>query len=219
MYVLGYTKHDDEADLLALMQAYSFATLVTAPGGRPFATHLPIMVQRDEAGIVRTSHLARANPQWKHFGEGEALAIFQGLHALVHSAWYSSAPNVPTWNYAVVHAYGQAEIIRGEREKDIAYGLVAAHTPDMSPLPEDFERRLMAAVVTFELKVTQLEGKFKLSQNKNDQDRENVIAALSGSRREVERETAALMDKLEVRKVNQEAEQQRDVRLSLTHIP
>lgn len=202
MYVPGYTQPDDEADLLELMRQYPFATLVTTPEGRPFATHLPIMVQNDD-GVVLTSHLARANPQWRHFGESEALVIFQGPHALVHSAWYSSAPNVPTWNYAVVHAYGQAEIITGERERDVAYRLVAEHTPDMNPIPADFERRMMAAVVTFELKVTRLEGKYKLSQNKNAQDRANVIAALSHSEREAERETAALMRGLEARKVNQ----------------
>ena len=200
MYIPGYTNHDDEADLLKLMRAYPFATLVTAPEGRPFATHLPLMTEKDGDDIVLMSHLARANPQWQHFGEGETLAIFHGPHALVSSVLYASSPNVPTWNYAVVHAYGKASVVTGKREREIAYKLVAEHTPEMTPIPEDFERRLMAAVVTFELRVTRLEGKFKLSQNKSAQDRLNVIEGLSQSEREEERATAELMRELGARK-------------------
>ena len=197
MYIPGYTRHDDEADLLALIKEYPFATLVTASGGRPFATHLPVMAETTGNDLVLLSHMARANPQWQYFTGDDALVIFQGPHALVSSALYESRPNVPTWNYAVVHAYGQAEVVTGEREREVAYKLVAEHTPEMKPIPADFERRLMAAVVTFELRVTRLEGKFKLSQNKNAGDRLKVIEGLSESRREGERATAALMRKLE----------------------
>ena len=199
MYIPGYTKHDDEADLLKLMQEYPFATLVTAPKGRPFATHLPVMAEKGGESIVLLSHMARANPQWQHFADGETLVIFQGPHALVSSVLYDSSPNVPTWNYAVVHAYGQADVITGKREREIAYKLVAEHTPEMEPIPADFERRLMAAVVTFELRVTRLEGKFKLNQNKNARDRAGVAESLSRSERESERATAALMRGLEAR--------------------
>ncbi len=199
MYIPGYTKHDDEADLLALMRAYPFATLVTAPEGRPFATHLPLMVEKTGDDFVLLSHMARANPQWQHFSEGETLAIFQGPHALVSSVLYDSSPNVPTWNYAVVHIYGQAEVITGERERETAYKLVAEHTPEMEPIPADFERRLMAAVVTFELRVVRLEGKYKLSQNKDAQDRAGVIEGLGRSEREEERATAALMREFETK--------------------
>ena len=204
MYIPGYTKHEDEADLLRLMRDYPFATLVTAPGGRPFATHLPLMTEKQGDTFVLLSHMARANPQWRHFDEGETLAIFHGPHALVNSVLYESSPNVPTWNYAVVHAYGEASIITGEREREIAYKLVAEHTPEMEPIPADFERRLMAAVVTFELRVTRLEGKFKLSQNKGARDRLNVIKGLSQSEREEERATAELMRGLEARKEQNE---------------
>ena len=200
MYIPGYTKHEDEADLLKLMQEHPFATLVTAPSGRPFATHLPLITEKQGDTFVLLSHMARANPQWQHFSEGETLAIFHGPHALINSGLYGSSPNVPTWNYTVVHAYGQASIITGERERETAYKLVAEHTPDMEPIPPDFERRLMAAVVTFELRVTRLEGKYKLSQNKDARDRAKVIEGLSQSKREEERATAELMRELESHK-------------------
>lgn len=84
---------DDPEELLRFMRAHSFAALVTAPGGVPFATHLPLLVQEEGATLFLRSHLARANPQWRHFGDDEHLVIFQGPHALVDPAWYASAPN------------------------------------------------------------------------------------------------------------------------------
>ena len=199
MYVPTSFQQDDPAELRRLMRAYPFATLVTVgPDGAPFASHVPILVEDGEDGaLFLRTHLARANPQWRHFSENaEALAIFHGPHALVHSNWYDSAPNVPTWNYAVVHAYGPVRLTEdAETTRGIAHRLVAQHTPDMHPIPEDYERRLLAAVVTLELRVTRLEGKYKLSQNKAEGDRANVRRELTASTDEGDRQTAALMDR------------------------
>lgn len=185
---------DDQAELLAFMTQHPFATLVTvAEAGAPYATHLPLLVQPEGGKIFIRSHLARANKQWQHFATGEALAIFSGPHALIHSNWYESSPNVPTWNYTAVHAYGTARVVEGEMTRRIAYGLVEALTPDMHAIPEDFERRLLAGVVTFELEVSRLEGKYKLSQNKSAADQGQVISHLEASARQEERETAAYM--------------------------
>ena len=197
MYVPAQFRQEDPAELRRLMRAHSFATLVTVgPDGAPFATHLPVLVEDGDDGVLfLRTHMARANPQWQHFANGpEALAIFHGPHALVHSNWYESAPNVPTWNYAVVHAYGPVLLTEdAETTRGIAYRLVAQHTPDMRPIPEEYERRLLAAVVTFEMRVTRLEGKYKLNQNKGDADRENVRRELAASEDEHARATATLM--------------------------
>ena len=197
MYLPAYAREDDRPTQLDLMRAHPFATLVTAPDGVPFATHLPLLVEEDAGELYLRSHLARANLQWQHFGEAEVLAIFQGPHALVNSAWYASTPNVPTWNYAAVHAYGPARVVAGEQAAAIARRLLAVHTPDAPPIPADFERRMLAGVVTFELRVTRLEGKFKLSQNKGEQDRHNVVERLSQSGQQRERATAELMKEVE----------------------
>ena len=200
MYVPAHFRNDDPAELRRLMREYNFATLVTtAPGGEPFATHLPLLVEeegdRDAGALFLRSHLARANPQWHHFDAGtDVLAIFHGPHALVHSHWYDSTPNVPTWNYATVHAYGPARIIDDPAAtRGIAYRLVARHTPDMPPIPPEFEARLLAAVVTFEIRVRRLEGKYKLSQNKSASDRENVRRELAATGSESDRQLADLM--------------------------
>lgn len=195
MYLPAHFEEHDHATLLAFMRAHPFATVVTAPDGAPFASHVPLLIDEDADGtVVLRSHLARANKQWTHFESGGVLVIFGGPHALVHPAWYDSAPNVPTWNYAVVHAHGAASVVHdADRARDIAYGLVRVHTPDMTAIPPDFERRLLAGVVTFEVRVARLQGKFKLSQNKTALDRDQVARRLEASDRDEERETAALM--------------------------
>ncbi len=199
MYVPAAFQQNDPTELRRLMRTHNFATLVTVgPDGAPFASHVPTLVEDGEEGtLFLRTHLARANPQWRHFADGvEALAIFHGPHALVHANWYDSTPNVPTWNYAAVHAYGPVRLTEdAETTRGIAYRLVAQHTPDMRPIPEEFERRLLAAVVTFEMRVTRLEGKYKLSQNKGEGDRANVRRALAASAEEGDRQTAALMER------------------------
>ncbi len=200
MYVPAQFRQEDVDELKRLMRAHDFATLVsTGPDGVPFATHLPLLLDEgpgDDGTLLLRSHLARANPQWKHFTGADVLAIFHGPHALVHSNWYDSAPNVPTWNYAVVHAYGQAVVIESAAAtRDIAYRLVARHTPDMRAIPPEFEQKMLLALVTFEIRLTRLEGKYKLNQNKSAEDRANVIAALSKSANDSERQTADLMRK------------------------
>ncbi|CAM3520331.1 Transcriptional regulator, putative [Deinococcus saxicola] len=195
MYVPAHFRITDHAELLSFMATHSFAALVTAPDGVPFASHIPLLIEEDGEKLYLRSHLARANPQWKHFAEQEVLVIFQGPHALVDSGWYVSNPNVPTWNYAAVHAYGHARVVEGEDVRRIAYGLVEKHTPDMAAIPADFERRLLAGVVTFEIQISRLEGKFKLSQNKPEEDRQKVQEKLSTSKYESERDVAAMMIK------------------------
>ena len=196
MYQPAHFKVEDSAELLVFMDAHGFATLVTAPGGVPFATHLPVLVQQQGGKVYLRSHLARANKQWSHFGESEVLVMFTGPHALIDPAWYDSAPNVPTWNYAAVHAYGLPRVVGGDLTRQIAYDLVHKYTPGMQAIPADFERRMLAGVVTFEIEVTRLEGKYKLSQNKTEQDRANVAAALRQSADTLERQTGEMMEKV-----------------------
>src|SRR5437868_7041638 len=106
MYIPAHFREDDPERLHSLIQEYSFGMLVTCEVGRPFASHLPFLLDtgRGPQGTLR-AHLARANPQWQSFASGqEALVIFQGPHAYLSPSWYETHPSVPTWNYAAVHA-------------------------------------------------------------------------------------------------------------------
>jgi transcriptional regulator len=186
------------------MRRYNFATLVTQHEGAPFATHLPFLLDagRGPSGTL-IAHMARANPQWRDFAAGrEALVIFQGPHAYISPSWYQTHPSVPTWNYAVVHAYGVPHIVE---DRDTLYhmleALVDTHEagfaqPWRMDLPRDYMDKMMRAVVGFEIEITRLEGKFKLSQNRSEQDRRRVAEMLGESHDPLSTNVAAMMEKI-----------------------
>lgn len=182
MYIPNWFREDNTAVLHELMRQFNFATLITTTEASPFATHLPFHIdtERGEYGTLR-AHMARQNAQWQHFAEGqEALAIFQGAHAYISPAWYEAQPSVPTWNYAVVHAYGVPRVLEEEELYTLLRNLVAQHEPHPESLnmPEEHVRKQLRAIVGFEIEITRLEGKFKLSQNRSETDRQRVVAAL-----------------------------------------
>jgi transcriptional regulator len=189
MYIPKFNAVSDPAVLHELMRQFSFATLVTTRDGAPFATHLPFLIYPD-VGPHGTliAHMARANVQWHDFERAdEALVIFQGAHAYISPSWYAEPVSVPTWNYAVVHAYGVPRIIEDEaRVRVLLRALVDQHEggfeePWAMDLPEDYLRRQMLAIVAFEIPITRLEGKLKLSQNRSAEDQRRVVEALAAS--------------------------------------
>src|SRR5579859_6204248 len=202
MYIPPYFREDDQRVLHDFMRHYNFAALVTLDGKQFRATHLPFLLDSDRGphGTL-IAHMARANQQWKTFdGEQEALIIFQGPHAYVTPSWYDSAPsNVPTWNMTVVHAYGVPRIIE---DHDQVYALLNRlvndnetpfETPWQMQSSEAYVHRQIAAIVAFEIPIARLEGKYKLSQNRNEADRQRVAEELSQSDNTVDREVGALM--------------------------
>jgi transcriptional regulator len=187
MYVPGHFAEDDASRLTTLMRAYSFATLVTIDNGAPFASHIPFLFDADRGRYgTLLGHVARANPQWRHFAAGsEALVIFQGPHAYVSPSWYAGELNVPTWNYAVVHATGQPRVIDDPTAvRTVIDRLVATYEAELPEpwtterLPTEFVTGLLRAIVAFEIPITRLEGKYKLSQNKGTAEQRHVIEGL-----------------------------------------
>ena len=201
MYIPKSFREDDPILLHDLMRRYNFAALVTQHDGAPFATHLPFMIDtgRGPHGTL-LAHMARANPQWHDFADGrEALVIFQGAHTYVSPAWYEVMPSVPTWNYAVIHAYGIPQVIEDrERLYTLLESLVDTHEAARTPpwrmeLPDDYLDRMMRAIVGFEIQITRLEGKLKLSQNRPEGDRRRVAAELAESADPLSAEVAEMM--------------------------
>jgi len=189
MYV---PEHFAETDLLALqdfMRQHSFATLVTQHDGAPFASHLP-MVLDSSVGThgALLGHMARNNPQWQGFTSGaEVLVMFHGPHAYVSPAWYEPNPMaVPTWNFMAVHAYGETRILPEDELVKILHQQVDENEKAFSPpwkleLSQAMRERMLGAIIGFEISLNRIEGKFKLSQNRTEQDQRNVIAQLSQS--------------------------------------
>ena len=198
IHIPGHFAEHDLARLQALVRVHNFATLVSAHQGEIQVSHLPFLLDAD--GRTLRAHMARANPQWRTFSpEREVLVIFHGPHHYVSPTWYASRPSVPTWNYAVVHAHGRPTLIEGrERLAALVRELVMHHEAASSEpwkmnLPADYQEGMLSAIVGFEIAITRLEGKFKLSQNRPSADRPLVIEELERLGSEDALGVAALM--------------------------
>jgi transcriptional regulator len=184
MYTPKQFALEDAEKIVSFMQAYSFATLVTVRDGLPVATHLPFVVELREGSVILTSHMAKANPQWKDLAEQQALVIFTEPHAYISPSLYEHERNVPTWNYVAVHAYGQAVL---QTEDHQALTILEAMMDSFEPaykqqwdgLPEDYRLKLLKGIVAFRISVTDLQGKHKVSQNKTEAERQRIIESLS----------------------------------------
>jgi transcriptional regulator len=194
MYVPDHFREERPEVLQEAIRRIGFATLVTQ---NLDANHLPMLLE----GNVLRGHVARANPVWKS-GEGAALAIFLGPHAYVSPNWYPSKAEtgkaVPTWNYITVHARGA---IRWVQDPDWlrahVTALSQAHESErsepwqVSDAPANYIDTMLRGIVGFELAIETLEGKYKLSQNRDAADRAGVRAAFA---REGRADIARLMD-------------------------
>jgi len=181
------------------------AQLVTSNGGRLTASIVPLLLDRSvgEHGTL-VGHLARPNPQWRNLdGSVEALAIFTGADAYVSPTYYPTKAEtgkvVPTWNYVTVHAHGPL-IIHDDKQfvERVVRGLTQKHEgrrPEpwsVDDAPAQYIDAMLGGIVGFELSITLLEGKAKLSQNKSRADIDGTIAGLADGT-PAEREVAAMM--------------------------
>lgn len=190
MYIPASFRIDDREILLDFVDRHAFATVVSVLDGAPFASHIPLLL--DRSSNVLLGHMAKANPQWRHFESGdEILAIFSGPHAYVSPSWYVDGPAVPTWNFATVHVYGLPRLISPERTAEAVDKLVRKYEdhremPWPNVLPDDFRRRMLAAIVGFEIPIARIEGKFKLGQNRSAEDQAGMLQGLRGDGPEAE---------------------------------
>jgi transcriptional regulator len=176
----------------ALMRSQPFASLVTLNAGGFIATHLPLVLEDNgtEFGILK-GHISRANPQWQGLTASvEALAIFSGPQHYISPSWYPAKQEhgkvVPTWNYAVVHAYGTLQLVNdttwllAHLESLTNQHEAAFPAPwKVSDAPADYINQLTNGIIGFELPIRKLEGKWKLSQNRSIADREGVVEGLN----------------------------------------
>lgn len=179
-----------EADLATLhagIRAWSFGTLVTVGAQGVNVTHLPFLLDAQDGGHgLLTTHLSKKNAQFEDLcAGGEALAIFQGPHAFVTPSWYVKQSTFPTWNYTAIHARGSPRIIEGRMAVHAVLRRTVAHydTPlggnwNFDAMPFDHMAPRLDMIAAVEIPVRVLEGKFKLNQDRSEDDRRGVIAAL-----------------------------------------
>ena len=176
------------ARLDALITRHSFGVLLVATAaGEVEVAHLPFALDRDADGnATLRAHVAMANPIWRAaLAVGRATAIFSGPHGYVSARWYERpTEQVPTWNYAVVHAHGTPRRMDPPELLQLLDDLVAVHEPSApegwrtSQLDPALREELLLQIVGLSLAVTTFEGKSKLSQNRSPIDHARVVAAL-----------------------------------------
>lgn len=184
MYIPRLFKNDDGEAIQQFIQENGFGIIVSHSDHGILATHIPMELEEEKDEFFLRGHVAKGNPQWKHFeNEQEVLAIFQGVHTYISSSWYNHI-NVPTWNYLAVHVYGNIRLLNDSELYQSVKRLVDNYEQDSSKpftvesMPEDDLKKQMRGIVGFEIKITKIEGKKKLSQNRNDEDYQNVISEL-----------------------------------------
>jgi len=205
MYTPPAFREDDPEVLGQMMREIRLATVVTATAEGLLASPLPLFLRENEGehGVLY-GHLAKANPQWQKPPTTEALAIFTGSDAYITPSWYAAKAEhgkvVPTWNYAAVHAYGPIEFFDDEASLHaVVSDLTAIHeAPRGSPwavtdAPETFVASQLKGIVGFCIRISRLEGKRKMSQNRPEADRAGVIAGLSESERPTDRHVATMI--------------------------
>ena len=190
MYRPEHHRVDNLSLMHALMRARPFVALVSESAEGLYATHLPTVLKNDGPYGVVEFHLARASPHWKYLAErNEVLMIFQGPEGYITPNWYPSkaehAKVVPTWNYAVVHAYGRPEVMQDTDwlRRHVAELTAQQEKSEVKPwaltdAPETFIQVMLRGIIGFRLAITRLEGKWKMSQNREMKDRDGVVRAL-----------------------------------------
>ena len=200
MYSPPYNRVEDRAELIEFMRANNFPILVTGAGGSLMASHLPALVSERDGSIVIDMHMAKGNGQWKEFFDDEVLVVFHGPHAYVSPRWYAERQRVPTWNYAAVHAYGIPKLVEDREAKEASQRrLVEEMDPQWLPrhdaLGREYLDRMLDGIVNFEIAVTRLETRWKLSQNRGRDEMERIAAELEKSSDPAQRALAALTRK------------------------
>ena len=187
MYVPQHFAESELSHQHEVIRRNPFGVITSVVDGRLTATHIPFLVEPTEGthGTLH-AHMARANPHWRGFdGKAEALVVFSGPHGYISPSWYKRVPAVPTWNYVAVHVYGVPVVVDDLARSKAHLGVLAdimeagREKPwRIQDQPAAFIDGMIPAVVAFQMRVTRIEGKAKLSQNRDAGDRAAVVAAL-----------------------------------------
>lgn len=190
MYTPSHFEESRRSILHSFVRARPLAALVAQTSQGLTAEHVPLLIQESgEGNGVLQGHVARANPFWQEVSDGsEVLVIFQGPNGYISPRWYPSKREhgkvVPTWNYLVVQARGRIQWheepawLRAHLEATTNTHERASEPWRISDAPTDFIERMLLGIVGFEIPMSELKGKWKLSQNRSEGDRRGVIAGL-----------------------------------------
>ncbi len=185
MYIPTHYKNENEAELIEFIGKNSFGLLVSKGAAFPSITHLPFTIEKDET-IVLWSHFAAANPHAKELKTGDKVTVvFNGPHGYISPSLYDEKVNVPTWNYIAVHAIGTYQLCTPEEKNAGLEKMIASFEPayakQYESLPHDYLEQMKKGIVAFTIRVEQLQGKYKLSQNKTEGEIDRITSHLASS--------------------------------------
>jgi transcriptional regulator len=185
VYLPAVFAETDLPTLHQFIEENGFALLCSLHDGKPFATHLPLLLKRSEGPFgTLAGHVARANQQWRQADGREVLAVFSGPHAYVSPAWYEAEDVVPTWNYVAVHATGTLRLVedvaalREHLSEMVAFHESGRPNPWRLNGSTDYLDRMVKGIVGFRIALSGIEGKWKLSQNHPPERRRKVVRGL-----------------------------------------
>ncbi|MGM0901782.1 MAG: FMN-binding negative transcriptional regulator [Bacillota bacterium] len=197
MYIPKHFQLKDEEMIYDFIEKYSFATLFSQHNGEPYATHLPLTLNKDESAIY--GHFARPNGQWKDIESQQVLVVFQGPHCYISPSWYETTMAVPTWNYVSIHVYGKMEILEDQKVifdslNDMVKKYERSDSPyNLNDVDPSFIEGMSKGIVAFKIKITKIEAKAKLSQNHPFERQQLVIKQLENSSEQNNIQIASLM--------------------------
>jgi len=177
MYPPPHHQSHDIEKMISVLKHFPLGMLVTAKDGKPFVTHIPFIYNETSKKLV--AHLDRNNPQLETLkDEAEVTVVFKGPDTYISPSIYTT-PQLPTWNYIIVHVTGKLQLIN---EPEAIKQTMVEMTKFLEGKEENFilkkddprMERLIDYIQAFEIRITNWEGKFKLSQDKNSQDFENA---------------------------------------------
>lgn len=184
MYIPEYYKNENHEEIEAFLKANAFGILVSTVDGKLWASHIPLELDKNADGKnILTGHISNQNNQCKSLLPGEeVMAIFSGPHAYVSSSWYDFE-GVPTWNYSAVHVYGKIRVLSEEELVETLKTLVDKYEAgrENPTKVENLSRKTMMmarAITGFEIEITNIEAKKKMSQNRNEKNYNSVIEHL-----------------------------------------
>jgi transcriptional regulator len=198
MYIPEAYHQTDQEEIVRFINANNFGILVSQANGRILGTHIPFVSSWNEGVLTLTSHLAKANPQWKDWKQDEeVLAIFSGPHAFISASWYHTE-EVPTWNYLAAHVYAKIRIIEEEELIEALTKMVAMHERqrNSSIRFDTFEERTSRqykGVVGIELTVHEMQAVEKLSQKRSILENNDVADQLINQKHQADHEIGRLM--------------------------
>lgn len=186
MYIPTYFEEKDRTKILSFMRQYTFATIVNNNNGKLAATHLPFVIVERGNDIILISHFAKANDHWRCLVQNEPMVIFSEPHAYISPRHYDHEQIVPTWNYIAIHAYGKARLIEDDAGKlellaKTIQCFESTYQQQWNSLTDKYKTGMLKGIVGFEIEVTDLQAKYKLSQNRTVTEKEKIINELSQS--------------------------------------